>query len=578
MNNRQLITILVALGLVAAGVVWKFSKDSGSPSGRESLALDRALQNFDLNQVVAIQIKNKTEEVNLARDGEGEAAWGVKERDGYQANYGFIKDLVSKAHDLRIIDQEDIGQSQLGRLQLLSPADESSKDAKPEEVGTLVVFKKENDQELGRLLLGKSIEREASPDSPFSFGSATGRWVQVGTEKDKAYRVKEAFTSLNVDVKGWLEKAFIAPTGGLKSIEVKVSDPADQSWKVEREKEGADPVLADKAEGEDIDPERVKQAGTAFSSAYFSDVATEADKEKTGLDAPKRTATVAYFDGFTYTIKLGNKVKPEDENSEYYLMVNVAYTPLPEPTAPATAEPPPEPQPTPAPENETPEQKTEREKKDAEARANWEQAKQSIESSKAQHEAAVKQWENSKKEKEERLAKEKKFEGRTYVVSKYTVDWFLKDRSYFKKVAPATTATPDPAASSVSPVVTLPDQPPGTTTTPPKRIEAVTPPIKVEIPQPKPTEKKDSPVQPAEKPAAPKPELPPAPPFIPQATPEGDKPAEAAPAPEAAAPEAAAPEAAPTEPAPAPAPAAPADQESPTPAPPPATPESPAKE
>ncbi|MFN0127805.1 MAG: DUF4340 domain-containing protein [Verrucomicrobiales bacterium] len=573
MNNRQLITILVALGLVAAGVVWKFSKDSGSPSGRESLSLDRALSNFDLNQVVAIQIKNKTEEVNLARDGEGEAAWGVKERDGYQANYGFVKDLVSKAHDLRIIDQEDIGQSQLGRLQLLSPADETSKDAKPEEVGTLVVFKKENDQELGRLLLGKSIERESSSDSPFSFGGATGRWVQVGTEKDKAYRVKEAFTSLNVDVKGWLEKAFLSPTGGLKSIEVKVSDPADQSWKVEREKEGADPVLADKVEGEDIDPERVKQAGAAFTNAYFSDVATEADKEKTGLDAPKRTATVAFFDGFTYTIKLGNKVKPEDENSEYYLMVNVAYTPLPEPTAPATAEPPPEPQPTPAPENETPEQKAEREKKDAEARAAWEQAKQSIESAKTQHEAAVKQWENSKKEKEERLAKEKKFEGRTYIVSKYTVDWFLKDRSYFKKVAPATTATPDdPAASSVSPVVPLPDQPPGTTT-PPKRIEAVTPPIKVEIPQPKETEKKDSPVQPAEKPAPPNPELPPAPTFIPQATPEGDKPAETPPTTEPATPEPAT-----TEPAPTPAPPPAEESTAPLPDPAPAAPEAGAQE
>ena len=90
MNNRQLITILVALGLVAAGVVWKFSKGSSAPAGRESLALDRALPGFALNDVVAIQIKNQKEEVNLAREGDGESTWGVKERDGYPANFDFV--------------------------------------------------------------------------------------------------------------------------------------------------------------------------------------------------------------------------------------------------------------------------------------------------------------------------------------------------------------------------------------------------------------------------------------------------------------------------------------------------------
>jgi hypothetical protein len=560
MNNRQLITILVALGLVAVGVVWKFSSGSGTTSGRQSLALDRALPDFPLNEVVAIQIKNQKEEVNLALQGE---TWGVKERDAYPANFDFVKDLVTKAHDLRVIEQVKIGQSQLGRLQLVSPAAETAKEAKPEQVGTLVIFKKANDQELGRLLLGKSIEREASPDNPFfNVGGASGRFVQVGEVTDTAYKVKEAFSSLNVDVKGWLEKSFISPTGGLKSIEVKVADPADQSWKVEKEKEGADAVLADKKEGEQIDPEKVKQAGSAFSSAYFTDVATTAEKEKTGLDAPLRTATVSFFDGFTYTLKIGNKAKPDDENSDYYMMVSAAYTPLPAPSAPAAAEPPAEPQPTPAPEGETADQKTEREKKDAEARTAWEQAKQSIESAKTQYESELKQWEEAKTKKEERLAKEKTFEGRTYIVSKYTVDWFLKDRSHFKAAAPAASA-PGAAAAPATP--SLPELFPagGPRSDAPKPIEAVTPPIKVEIPQPKTPEPKESPVQPAEKPKAPEQELPPAS-FTPEAEPPPAPPAAseaptAAPAPEPAAPAAAEPAAAePAAPAAEPA-AAPAE-------------------
>ena len=545
MNNRQLITILVALGLVAVGVVWKFSSGSGTASGRQSLALDRALPDFPLNEVVSIQIKNQKEEVNLALQGE---TWGVKERDAYPANFDFVKDLVTKAHDLRVIEQVKIGQSQLGRLQLVSPAAETAKEAKPEQVGTLVIFKKANDQELGRMLLGKSIEREASPDNPFfNVGGASGRFVQVGEVTDTAYKVKEAFSSLNVDVKGWLEKSFISPSGGLKSIEVKVADPADQSWKVEKEKEGADAVLADKKEGEQIDPEKVKQAGSAFSSAYFTDVATAAEKDKSGLDAPLRTATVSFFDGFTYTLKIGNKAKPDDENSDYYMMVSAAYTPLPAPSAPAAAEPPAEPQPTPAPEGETADQKTEREKKDADARTAWEQAKQSIESAKTQYESELKQWEDAKTKKEERLAKEKTFEGRTYIVSKYTVDWFLKDRSHFKAAAPAASA-PGAAAAPATP--SLPDLFPAGGPRPdaPKPIEAVTPPIKVEIPQPQIPEPKESPVQPAEKPKAPEQELPPAS-FTPEAEPPPVPPAAAeaptaAPAPEPAAEPPAAPAAA----------------------------------
>lgn len=500
MNNRQLITVLVALGLVGVGVVWKFKSGQAPTSGREVEKLDRVLPDFALNDVTGIQIKNKKEEVNLAFAGD---TWGVKERDGYPANYDFIKELVTKVHDLKVIDQpQAIGQSQLGRLQLISPASENAKEAKDEEVGTLLVFKKEGDQEVGRLVLGKTIESQPTEENPFfNMGASNGRFAQAGSKTDIYYKIKEAFTSLNVEARGWLDKQFIAPSGGLKSIEVKVTEPADQSWKVDKEKEGADPVLAEKKEGEEIDQERVKQAGSAFSSAYFSDVAVSADKEKTGLEAPQRTAAVSFFDGFTYQINVGSKVKPDDENSDYYIGLTVAYTPVPEPSAPAAEPVPPEPQASPVPEGETEEQKKEREKKDADARAAWEIARQNIEATKAKHEADKKQWEDDKKKKEERLAKEKAFEGRTYIVSKYTVDWFLKDRSYFKK-APAAAA---PAATTgvASPPVTVPTAPT------PQRIEAVTPPIKVELPQPKEAEKPE--VKPQEAPPPPQPELPQAP-------------------------------------------------------------------
>lgn len=542
MNNRQLIVVLVSLGLVGAGVVWKYRSNTAAAPSREIADMDKVLPNFALNDVTGIQIKSKKSEVNLARIDD---TWGVKERGGYPANYHFISDLVRKVHDLKIIEAVKIGQSQLGRLQLVSPLAEKVEEAKDEEVGTLIVFKKDGDQEMTRLLLGKTLENKSEDDNPFfNLNGAAGRFVLVGEKNDQAYKVKEPFTSLNVEPRDWIDKQFISPSGGLKTIGVQVADAAEQSWKVDKEKEGADPVLADKKEEETVDVDRVKQAGSAFSSAYFTDVAAEVDREKAGLENAKRVATVAFFDGFTYTFKVGNKVKPEDENSDYYLGLTVAYTPAPEPSEPATVVPE-EPSPTPAPEGETEEQKKEREKKDADLRAEWEKAKQAAEQAKARYEEDKKKWEEDKKKKEERLAREKKYENHIYIVSKYTVDWFLKDRSYFVK--PAETANnasannaSTPASAEATPAV-LED--PGIKVSPapeaPKPVEAVTPPIKVEAPeQPKAPGPQPAPEPP--KPELPQPEAAPsAPAEAPSAEPapsaadaeaSGDKPAETAPA------------------------------------------------
>ena len=156
-----------------------------------------------------------------------------------------------------------MGKSQLGRLQLIDPSTIKPEDKeKPDEkeIGTLVVFKKEGDQEVARLILGKTIEGASRDEGPFGFNIAgsTGRFVQVAGKTDVAYKIKESFSSVNADPKGWLDKGIHSAEWRIESLAVQVTDPADQSWKIEREKEGADPVMADKKEGEDIDPEKLE--------------------------------------------------------------------------------------------------------------------------------------------------------------------------------------------------------------------------------------------------------------------------------------------------------------------------------
>jgi hypothetical protein len=530
MNNRQVISVLVAMVLVAVGVFVTYKNRTAQTEKEVGKEIGSSLiPGFPLNDIESIDIKTAKDEVGLVRPPDGQ--WGVRQRDGYPANYDYVKDLVVKVKDAKIVEVTPVGKSQLGRLQLIDPSTVKPDDKeKPDEkdIGTLVIFKKAGDQEVGRIVLGKTIEGASRDDGPFGFnlGGSTGRFIQVGGNSDVAYKIKESFSSVNADPKGWVDKAFIQPSGGLKSLSVQVTEPADQSWKIEREKEGADPVMADKKEGENIDPEKLKQAGSAFSSAYFDDLATAADKEKSGVEKPSRVATVSYFDGFTYVINVGNKVKAEDENSDYYLGLKVDYQQVPAPVEPTEAAPI-EPQPTPPPAGETDEQKKEREKKDQEAKTTYDEAKKRFDDVRKKFDDDKKKWEEDKKKKEERLGKEKTFEGRIYIVTKYTVDWFLKDRKYFIKdpaAAPAATSTepPPPLVTTPSPATTPATTPPGT---PPaagarsKRIEAVTPPVTVEIPP----KKEGDPKKPATSPPKPAPKsTTPAPPPKPSAPPNPD--------------------------------------------------------
>ncbi len=483
MNPRQLITLLVSLGVVAGGAVFlknkqkdRTEKQPASEAGKE------LLPSFSEEGLESVTIKSGKNEVTLVKK---DGTWGVKERDGYPVNREYLRELLMKTDDLTIVEGVALGKSQLGRLQLQAPGTEGATDT---ETGIQISFKKEGGADAGTLILGKNIEgatKEDAPQMPFglSMGGTNGRWVQLASKTDTAYKVKEGFSSLQTELKSWLDKAFITTTGGLKSVEVK-SDPADQSWKITREKEGADPVLADKKEGEEIDPEKVKGVGSAFSSVYFNDVATAADKEKAGLDASKKTATVSFFDGFTYTLKVGNKVDAANNDSDIYMSVAVSAD-IPKEFTPA-----------PAPADEKEDAKKAREQK---------------------NEDDKKKFEIDKKAKEERLAKEKAFEGRTYIVSKFTLDWPTKERSYFKKEAGATAQpggvppapTPPPAPGSGVLAPPMPVSPsPAPAGDKPKRIEAVTPPVSVEIPPQKPKDPSAPGLAAPKAPEAPKPEMP----------------------------------------------------------------------
>ena len=135
----------------------------------------------------------------------------------------------------------------------------------------------------------------------------------------------------------------------------------------------------------------------------FADVMDPTAKpETTGLDKPS-TATIETFDGFTYTLKIGKL-----SNDKYPVTFSIDAT-------------------LPSQRTSSPNEKAEDKKK------------------------LDNEFSARKKTLEEKLAKEKKFEGRPFLLNKYSVAQLLKNRSELVKAPPTPTPSVAPGAPPPAP-------------------------------------------------------------------------------------------------------------------------------
>ena len=157
---------------------------------------------------------------------------------------------------------------------------------------------------------------------------------------------------------------------------------ATNSWKVTRDTESATEwKLADAKPGEQLDSSKTSSFSYALNSPSFNDVLPADTKpEQTGLDKPT-VVTLDTFENFTYTIKLGQKT-----NDNIPLVVAVTAQ-IPKERTPGK--------------DEKPEDKTKLDK----------------------------EFKDKQKKLEDKLAQEKAFEKWVYLVSNWTVDSLLKERS-----------------------------------------------------------------------------------------------------------------------------------------------------
>ena len=306
MNLKQLILILVRprrprrRGLYVGSIVTLIR--GRRPRVRSARKFCRTSMSTSIS---AIQIQSDTN-VDLVH---GDSGWTVAERNNYPANFSQISDLLIKLSQLKTVQSDAIGPSQLARMHLEEPGHGSN--------SAVVLELKSAKGVAATLLLGKK-HYQKEPGGPSEMGDEgfpDGRYLMVKANPNTVITVSDALSSVEPSPAQWLNKDFFK-VDEPASISL-VSTNATNSWTIARASTTGPWVLAGAGTNDTVDSSKAGSIAGALGYPSFVDLAPA--NSVTGLDRPQ-TVTLTTFDHFTYTLKIGNKT-PENN---YYINVAVA--------------------------------------------------------------------------------------------------------------------------------------------------------------------------------------------------------------------------------------------------------------
>jgi hypothetical protein len=373
MNRKQFVLLLVVVAVLGgAGLLLRNRSESDWHSSDQSVG-KKLLGEFQINDVAHIALKQGTNEVNLAKKDD---LWRVRERDGYPAAFPQISDFLLKVRDLKAVQSEPVGASQLARLELAPGQGTNSP--------LVVEFKDQSDKTIRSLLLGKKhMKKSNRPSPPMGMGDEMGgdngfpdgRWVKTSADAPNALVISDPLESIHPTADQWLNKDFVH-IEKIRAVTVTYPANATNSFKLTRENQNAEWKLDGAKTNEVVDAGKCSPMNSC--SPNFADV-TSAKPEQLGLDKPT-VVTVETFDDFTYNIKVGAKT---NDNYPITLTVSAQF-----PKERATAK------------DEKPDEKAKLDKAFVE----------------------------DQKKLQDRLTQEKAYEKWTYLVMGYSLDSILKER------------------------------------------------------------------------------------------------------------------------------------------------------
>jgi hypothetical protein len=306
MNRKQLVILLVLVVVVGGAGLAVYKRQQQAQSAGNSGIGKKLLGEFPVNDVTQLTIKDAANAATLIKKDD---TWRVAERNDYPADFSRISGFLLKLRDLKAVQTEQVGASQMTRLALTPGSGTNSP--------TVVEFKDASGKAMRTLLLGKMHLSTGGTPSPMGEGGwPDGRYVKVGTDATEVAVVSEPLDDIEPKPESWLSKEFFHIE---KARSVEVSFPiATNSWKLTRETESGEWKLVDAKPEEQLDSAKTSSISTLFSAPSFTDVLAGDQLATVGTNQPA-LIKVETFDGFGYTVKIGSKT-----NEDYLLTVAVA--------------------------------------------------------------------------------------------------------------------------------------------------------------------------------------------------------------------------------------------------------------
>jgi hypothetical protein len=313
MKTKNLIILLVVavvLGLVA---MWS-QRSEEEPS---DMIGQLVLGELPLNDIATIVVTTPGSTSRLAKADE---VWVSEDTYGYPADFTRIKAAMLKLGDLKIGQMVEADAGSKAAMKMVLPTSSP-------EGGMLVELFDAGGQNLGTLLIGESRKRSGGAQGQFG-GRPDGQFVSsdegatVVLVKDNLYEFGSAGD--------WIAKELVS-VPGTDVRSVRITGPERTILALGLAEGGADLVLAELGEKEEMDSSKVNGIKAALSYLRFEGVADPTlSNTDLGMDRPVEFVSTTQ-NGEIYTVQIGAQ-SPDSENR--YARIRVALQPV-EPAAEA---------------------------------------------------------------------------------------------------------------------------------------------------------------------------------------------------------------------------------------------------
>ena len=283
-------SILLVVAVVLGGLAFlRFSDRDKSIDTRMGQKL---FADLPVNQVASIAIAGPDSSVTLVK---GDNVWQVKERHGYPADFGELRDMVVKLSRLKIGRAFSGSGDSLARLSLLAPSTAEEKSR-----GTQMTLKDGSGKVLADVILGETRKTEG--------GGSGGQYLKK-TDNDTVYLVDGSFRLLKTKPTDWLQDKVLDIKGDdIQSVTCYAGDDSKPVYTLARSEKGRLPELSPLPEGRTIDSSKVDQVFDALAPLTLDDV-TPADK---AVAAAASRLVYRLYDGRQIT------VSPTSDGEEIY--------------------------------------------------------------------------------------------------------------------------------------------------------------------------------------------------------------------------------------------------------------------